>query len=263
MVIYRKQPGYILKYSRYVFIILMALIPFLALNKTACAETIIQDDAEIISSDEEKKLQGLCDKILKEYDTSVYIWTDSDISGSSNFTYLMEMFVATHPDKNIIILMVGMCPGDRIYEVQGYGIAEEMVNNKRCGKILDDMHSDMANGNYYSAMQIFCQKSYTYMGRHPRLDNIIFSPVFQFIICLIAGIVPVAIIAYNSGGRTTVNSHTYLDINNSRVIGSFDRYTHTTVKRTAKPRDNDSSGGGSSGGGGGGGSHSSGGGRSF
>ncbi len=263
MVIYRKQPGYILKYSRYVFIILMALIPFLSLNKTACAETIIQDDAEIISSDEEKKLQGLCDKILKEYDTSVYIWTDSDISGSSNFTYLMEMFVATHPDKNIIILMVGMCPGDRIYEVQGYGIAEEMVNNKRCGKILDDMHSDMANGNYYSAMQIFCQKSYTYMGRHPRLDSIIFSPVFQFIICLIAGIVPVAIIAYNSGGRTTVNSHTYLDINNSRVIGSFDRYTHTTVKRTAKPRDNDSSGGGSSGGGGGGGSHSSGGGRSF
>ena len=228
----------------------MVLIPFLALNKTACAETIIQDDAEIISSDEEKKLQGLCDKILKEYDTSVYIWTDSDISGSSNFTYSMEMFVATHPDKNIIILMVGMCPGDRIYEVQGYGIAEEMVNNKRCGKILDDMHSDMANGNYYSAMQIFCQKSYTYMGRHPRLDNIIFSPVFQFIICLIAGIVPVAIIAYNSGGRTTVNSHTYLDINNSRVIGSFDRYTHTTVKRTAKPRDNDSSGGSSSGGGG-------------
>ena len=262
MVIYRKRPGYILKYSRYVFIILMALIPFLTLNKTACAETIIQDDAEIISSDEEKKLQGLCDKILKEYDTSVYIWTDSDISGSSNFTYSMEMFVATHPDKNIIILMVGMCPGDRIYEVQGYGIAEEMVNNKRCGKILDDMHSDMADGNYYSAMQTFCKKSYTYMGRHPRLDNIIFSPVFQFIICLIAGIVPVAIIAYNSGGRTTVNSHTYLDINNSRVIGSFDRYTHTTVKRTAKPRDNGSSGGGSSGGGGGG-SHSSGGGRSF
>lgn len=241
----------------------MALIPFLTLNKTACAETIIQDDAEIISSDEEKKLQGLCDKILKEYDTSVYIWTDSDISGSSNFTYSMEMFVATHPDKNIIILMVGMCPGDRIYEVQGYGIAEEMVNNKRCGKILDDMHSDMADGNYYSAMQTFCKKSYTYMGRHPRLDSIIFSPVFQFIICLIAGIVPVAIIAYNSGGRTTVNSHTYLDINNSRVIGSFDRYTHTTVKRTAKPRDNDSSGGSSSGGGGGGGSHSSGGGRSF
>jgi len=99
------------------------------------------------------------------------------------------------------------------------------------------------------------------MGRHPRFDSIIFSPVFQLIICLIAGIAPVGVIAYNSGGRTTTNSHTYLDINNSRIIGSFDRYTHTTVKRTPKPRDNGSSG--SSGSGGGGGSHSSGGGRSF
>lgn len=240
----------------------MAIIPFLAGCKTAGAETIIQDDAEIISSGEEEKLQALCDKILKEYDTSVYIWTDSGISGSSNFGYAMEQFVAMYPEKDVIILMVGMYPGDRIYEVQGYGIAQEMINNKRCGKILDDMHSDMADGNYYSAMQTFCEKSYKYMGRHPRFDSIVFSPVFQFVICLIAGIVPVAVIAYNSGGRTTVNSHTYLDINNSRVIGSFDRYTHTTVKRTPKPHDNDSSGGGSSGGGGGV-SHSSGGGRSF
>ncbi len=261
MVIRRKQTGYILKYLKYIFIISIAIIPFLAAYKAAYAKTIIQDDADIISTDEEKKLQGLCDKILNEYNTSVYIWTDSDISGSSSFGYAMEQFVATYPEKNVIILMVGMHPGDRIYEVQGYGIAQEMINNKRCGKILDEMHSDMADGNYYSAMQTFCEKSYTYMGRHPRFDSIIFSPVFQLIICLIAGIAPVVVIAYNSGGRTTTNSHTYLDINNSRIIGSFDRYTHTTVKRTPKPRDN--GGSGSSGSGGGGGSHSSGGGRSF
>ncbi|MCI9080209.1 MAG: TPM domain-containing protein [Lachnospiraceae bacterium] len=260
MVIYRKQPGYI-KFLKYTFIFLITLIPFLTAYKTADAETIIQDDAEIISSGEEKKLQDLCDKILKDYDTSVYIWTDNDISGGSNYGYAMEMFVATHPQKNVIILMVGMHPGDRIYEIQGYGIAQEMINNKRCGKILDKMHDDMVDGNYYSAMQVFCKESRTYMGRHPRLDSIIFSPVFQFVICLIAGIIPVAVIAYNSGGRTTTNSHTYLDVNNSKVIGSFDKYTHTTVKRTPKPHDNSTSGGGSSGGGGG--SHSSGGGRSF
>lgn len=260
MVICRKQPGYILKYLRYAFIILIALAPFLTVYKTADAETIIQDDAEIISSGEEEKLHSLCNKILKEYNTSVYIWTDSETSGSSNFGYAMEQFVATYPEKDVIILLVGMHPGDRIYEVQGYGKAQEMINNKRCGKILDAMYNDMADGNYYSAIQTFCKKSYTYMGRHPKLDNIIFSPVFQSVICLIAGIIPVAVIAYNSGGRTTTNSHTYLDINNSRVIGSFDRYTHTTVTRTPKPRDNGSSGGGS---GGGGSSHSSGGGRSF
>ena len=261
MVICRKKPDCILKYLKYAFIYLMALAPFLTIYKTADAETIIQDDADIISSGDEKKLHSLCDKILKEYNTSVYIWTDRETSGSSNFGYAMEQFVGKYPESDVIILLVGMHPDDRIYEVQGYGKAQEMINNKRCGEILDDMYNDMADGNYYSAMQVFCKKSYKYMGRHPKFDSIIFSPLFQLVICLIAGIIPVALISYNSGGRTVTNSHTYLDINNSRVIGSFDRYTHTTVKRTPKPRDNGSSGG--SAGGGGGSSHSSGGGRSF
>lgn len=262
MVICRKKTDYILHFFKITFIVLMALAPFLTIYKTADAETIIQDDADIISSSEEKKLHSLCDKILKEYNTSVYIWTDSETSGSSNFGYAMEQFVEKYPENNVIILLVGMQPGDRIYEVQGYGKAQEMINDKRCGKILDDMYNDMADGDYYSAMQVFCKKSYTYMGSHPKFDSIIFSPLFQFVICLFAGIIPVAVIAYNSGGRTSTDSHTYLDINNSRVIGSFDRYTHTTVKRTPKPRD-DGGSGGDTGGGDGGSSHSSGGGRSF
>lgn len=257
MVTYSRHYKYRIKY---ILILFMAFIPFLSVYRTAGAETIIQDDAGIISDSEEKELNNLCSKIFKKYNTSVYIWTDSDISGSDDFGYMMEQFVAAEADKNVIILMIGMHPGDRIYEVQGYGTAQEMVNNKRCSKILDDMYDDMADGNYYSAIQTFCNQSYTYMGKPPKLDSIIFSPLFQLVICLIAGIVPVAIIAYNSGGRTTTGSHTYLDRNNSRIIGSFDRYTHTTVKRTHKPQNNSSHGGG---GGGGGSSHSSGGGRSF
>lgn len=255
MVAYSRHCKYRIKY---ILIFFMAFIPFLSLYRTADARTIIQDDAGIIPESGEKELGNLCDKILKEYNTSVYIWTDNDISGSDDFGYMMEQFVAAGADKNVIILMIGMHPGDRIYEVQGYGTAQEMVNDKRCSKILDYMYDDMADGNYYSAIKTFCNQSYTYMGKPPRLDNIIFSPVFQLVICLIAGIVPVIIIAYNSGGRTAADSHTYLDRNNSRIIGSFDRYTHTTVKRTHKPQNNSHSGGG-----GGGSSHSSGGGRSF
>ncbi len=258
MVTYRKHRKYIIKY---ILVFFMAFTTFLSAYRTAGAETIIQDDAGIISGSEEKELNSLCDKIFKEYNTSVYIWTDSNISGSGNFGYMMEQFVATKPDKNVIILLVGMHPGDRIYEVQGYGTAQEMLNDKRCSKILDYMYDDMAGGNYYSAIQTFCNQSYKYMGKPPMLDSIIFSPIFQLLICLIAGIIPVVITAYNSGGRTTTGSHTYLDRNNSRIIGSFDRYTHTTVKRTHKPQNNSSHGGG--GGGGGSSSHSSGGGRSF
>lgn len=247
----------LVKYN--IFLILVLFATYILIHNTASAETIIQDDAEILSSSEETELQSLCNKIDKEYNTSVYIWTDNNISGSDDFGSIMEQFVASQPNKDVIILMVGMYPGDRIYEVQGYGTAQDMLTNKRCSKILDYMYNDMADGNYYDAVKTFCQKSYKYMGRQPKLDNIIFSPLLQLVICLLAGIITISVIAYNSGGRTTINSNTYLDMNNSRVIGSFDRYTHTTVTRTPKPKNNTSS----TGGGGGGASHSSGGGRSF
>lgn len=246
----------LLKYN--IFLVMFLFITYIPVHSTASAETIIQDDAGILSPDKEPELQNLCDNIYKEYNTSVYIWTDNNISGSDNFGSLMEQFVASQSNKDVIILMIGMYPGDRIYEIQGYGNAQNMLTDKRCSKILDYMYNDMADGNYYDAVKTFCQKSYKYMGKPPKLDNIIFSPVFQLVICLVAGIVTVSVIAYNSGGRTTTNSNTYLDMNNSRVIGSFDRYTHTTVTRTPKPKNNTNSSSG-----GGGSSHSSGGGRSF
>lgn len=252
--------AYIKNINRYIFILSVILFSCLAPFITADAETLIQDDADIISSSEEKNLHNLCDKILKEYDTSVYIWTDPFISGSMNFGYKMEQFVSVRQETDVILLMIGMCPGDRIYEIHGYGTAQYMITDKRCGKILDYMHSDMADGKYYSAIEKFCNKSYEYMGKSPKLDSMIFSPIIQLILCLIIGILPIAIMVHNSGGRMTADSRTYLDKNNSGVIGRFDRYTYTTVKRTPKPKQTNSNGSGSSGGGR---SHSSGGGRSF
>ena len=117
----------LLKYNIFLFFVLF--ITYIPVHSTASAETIIQDDAGILSSGEEPELKSLCDKIYKEYNTSVYIWTDNSISGSDDFGSIMEQFVASHSNKDVIILMVGMYPGDRIYEIQGYGTAQEMLTN--------------------------------------------------------------------------------------------------------------------------------------
>lgn len=247
---------------RYIYKYTLVLFFCIAAGRAASAETIIQDDAGIIADSKEIEMQNLCDRIYKKYSTSVYIWTSPNISGSMDFGYEMEQFVLAHKNTDVIILMIGMYPGDRIYEIQGYGVAQDMLTDKRCSKILDYMYDDMADGQYYSAIEKFCNRAYTYMGKPPKLDSLIFSPLIQLILCLVVAIVSVALAAYNSGGHTTTNSHTYLDKNNSRVIGRFDRYTHTTVTRRPKPKPQSGSGGGSSGRSGGS-SHSSGGGRSF
>lgn len=244
------------------FIISTLLVSVTFLPKQASAETIIQDDAGIFSDNAKAQYKTICDNIYKTYDTSLYIWTDSNISGSDNYSYMMEQYVEEHPadGNNIVILLIGMQPNDRIYEVQGYGTAQNMVNNSRAEKLLDDMYNDMKNGNYDDAGMIFCKHTEAYMKKNPKFDSIIFNSLLQLAVCFVIAASVIGFTAYNSGGRMTTNSHTYLDNANSGIIGSFDRYTHTTTKRTPKPRDTGSSGGGSSGGSS---SHSSGGGRSF
>lgn len=246
-----------IKYThKYIFVLILTVLSCLAIYSRADAKTLIKDDAEIISSSEEDKLNSLCNRIFKEYNTSVYIWTDSNISGSMDFGYEMEQFVSAQHENDVIILMIGMHPNDRIYEIQGYGTAKDMLTDKRCNKILDSMHSNMVNEDYYAAIEKFCNMAYTYMGKSPKLDSLLFSSIVQFILCFLIGIISVALAAHNSGMNVTTNSRTYLDKNNSRVIGRFDRYTHTTVKRTAKPKAQSNSSSESS-------NHSSGGGRSF
>ncbi len=247
---------YIYRYTFWLFVVVFLCM---TAGKIASADTLIQDDAGIIADDKQDGLRILCDKIYKEYNTSVYIWTAPNISGSMDFGYEMEQFVLAHKNTNVIILMIGMYSGDRIYEIQGYGTAKNMITDKRCNKILDYMYDDMADEQYYSAIEKFCNRAYTYMGKPPKFDSLIFSSLIQFILCLVLAIVSVALAAYSSSGHTTTNSRTYLDKNNSKVIGRFDRYTHTTVTRRPKPKSQSASGSVQSGSS----SHSSGGGRSF
>ena len=61
----------LLKYNIFLFFVLF--ITYIPVHSTASAETIIQDDAGILSPNKEPEIQSLCDKIYKEYNTSVYI----------------------------------------------------------------------------------------------------------------------------------------------------------------------------------------------
>ncbi|MNC75575.1 hypothetical protein D3C75_1271320 [compost metagenome] len=65
---------------------------------------------------------------------------------------------------------------------------------------------------------------------------------------VIGGIV-VGIMAYNSGGRVTVNRATYEDSGASSVVDRGDRYIRTTVTKTKIEKNNNNGGGGGGGGG--------------
>ncbi len=169
---------------------------------------------------------------------------------------MMEDFVAKYNNGNIVILLVGMKSGDRVYEIQGYGTAMDFMNNERCNKVMDAMYDDLHDGNYYASIHTFCTKTSSFLEKNPKFDSIMFSPLAQAGASLLIAVIVIGIFVMGSKGRMTAGARNYIDLSHSSVIGSFDRYTHTTVVRRQKPKDDDS--GSSSGS-----SHSSGGGRSF
>jgi uncharacterized protein len=75
---------------------------------------------------------------------------------------------------------------------------------------------------------------------------------------LVIGAVAVGIMAFNAGGRMTVNGNSYIDPNHSGLIGRSDDYIRTQVTRVHKPQNNSNNnfGGGSGGISSGGSSHS-------
>lgn len=76
------------------------------------------------------------------------------------------------------------------------------------------------------------------------VDSILTNVWFQLLISLVIGGIVVGVMAYNSGGKITVGSSTYMDQNHSGLIGRRDTYLHTHVTRVRRPQNNTPKGGG-------------------
>lgn len=293
MSIYCKKIGANLCLGLFLF-----LISFLTIDISVYAETekqYVHDKASLFSTEEIESLESTASVISEEYNTSIYILTDVNSQGLSRKTY-MQNFADAEMVTNSTILFINIDPDNRGVEIQGYGEDEYRISNPRVESILDYIRSYLTDGQYYVAATVFLEETEYYLKTDPDIysdssvssdsnyadsdkyyrkeqrkeavENSIFSNIIVQILisCGIAGIA-VFIMAYNSGGRNTVNERTYLDSNRSRVVGRRDQYIRTNTTRVRKPQNNSSSGGGSHGGGGGGvssgGRSHSGGGRSF
>lgn len=223
----------------------------------ADAATIIQDDAEIFTEGEKTELTSQADALEQTYKTSVYIVTNPTLSMSDNYSGAAEDFVAAQGEDDAVILIIGMCPGDRVFEIQGYGIAQEYINNTRANRIATAMEDEMRAGKYYAACSYFIQRSVRSLKYKPMFDSLVFNSLAQLLFCILVSVLLLFITIKNYGAKVTTNDRTYLDASASHLIGHFDRFIRTSVTRTRKSSSNSGSGGG------GGGGHSSSGGHSF
>lgn len=277
---------------------MMALLLLATPGFTVQAESVNQkqfvfDYAGLLTDQEVTQLESLADELGAESDTAFLIITANGTDGKDIVDYVGDFYDENAPGYdqpygNTAILAIDMEERD-IY-LAGFKKAELYLNDQRLDVIRESITPALSDENFYAAFSEFISSSHSYMGIEPETssdnpgsypdddggyqnydedynyyaggnpsDNIFFQLWFQLIVSFIVGGAVVGILAYNSGGRVTVSSRTYMNSNSSKVLHQHDRYLRKTVTRVKKPTNNNNNSGGFTGGGGitgGGHSHS-------
>ncbi|MBT2764494.1 TPM domain-containing protein [Paenibacillus sp. ISL-20] len=232
--------------------------------KAADDKPLIFDEANLLSPEERDELNAMANEYGAERETDFMILTVGRVENDDYETWTENFYDEYAPgyDRrhgNTVILTIVLDTHD--VHLEGYYKAEKYLDSGRLLKIQNKITPDLSRGNYKQAFEKYIKTAHRYMGFEPDMnpDNILFNLWFQLGSAAAIGAIAVGVMAYRSGGRVTVNSHTYEDTSTSGILNQQDRYVRTTVTKQKIER-NTSSGSGGGGGGGvssGGHSHSS------
>lgn len=245
------------------FLLLVVPVPIMAAAMEE--KTLIYDDAKLLTPEQYHELNTMANQYGAKRETDIIILTSNN-DQNVDVQKMTENFYDEHgpgydkPHGNAVILTLDMKNRD-VY-LAGFYKAEQFLSDGRLDKIRGKITSALSSGNYKQAFENYIKTSYKYMGVKPGVDpdNVLFDIWFQLGGALAIGGIVVGIMASRSGGRVTVNQHTYEDASSSGILDRQDQYIRTTVTKhkIEKSSGRSSGGGGFTGGGGGttGGGHS-------
>lgn len=259
----------------------IAFSPVHVASASEASDTTVQhiyDKANLLSSDELSELEEQCTTYGEDAGIEIMILTHDDSSAAYAEDYI-EDFEDQLPVGDRVYLLIDMYNRDVF--IEGYGKAETYIHSKRIDVILDEIAPYLSDGYYYDACLTYIKSSAAYMkddselnydhnynkkpqssdpntpnydptwpsdrnysrnNSYDEVTSIITNVWVQLIIAIIIGVVTVAIMAYNSGGKMTAGSNNYIDQGHSGLIGRRDDYIRTTVTRVRRPQNNNTSG---------------------
>jgi len=252
------RPTRLIRLTRLILPLLavLLLLGFGQPGTAAAAETkkLVYDEAGLLTQEEYNELNAMANEYGAERETDIIIYTSPNEAGADVMRMTEDFYDELGPgyDKqhgNAVILTLDM--NNREVYLAGFYKAEDYLDDGRLDKIRNKITPSLSDGNYEQAFATYIKTAHDYMGYRPGVnpDNILFKLWFQAAVAItIAGAV-VGMMAYQSGGRVTVQRQTYEDGGTSGVLDHRDQYIRTTVTRHKIEKS--SSGGGDGGGGGG------------
>lgn len=221
----------------------------------------VQDDAGLLSDQEEDALESQCTQVFQKYDTGIYIVTTPDFGGGDIKEWQREVFseydLGAGSDGSGVMLAVSMA--ERDWGLVGFGAAQEAFTTYGRERLAEKILDDLSDGDFYGAFSRYisiaddyllaAQEGSPYSEKHRYGEGFRIPLIIGVSFLLSLGVSVCVVMSWKKGMNTRVRQNGAMDYLKS---GSFylseqsDLFLYHTVSRTRKPQENSS---GSSGGG--------------
>ena len=214
------------------------------------------DDAGLLTDSEIEKLSERLDSISEEHKVDFVIMTviDSSVYEIENYmrSICLDYGYGYGDTNDCVMVMVNL--GTRKFRVVSYGLAAEAISIDSCDDIEIEMESDLSNGDYYDAFEIFIKESEYLINGHINgfpfklAQNLLISIGIGLVVALIATLVMKSQLK-SVKEQKTANLYTRHGSMNLRVQNDLFLYSTVTRVKIQKTSSGSSSGGSRGGGG--------------
>lgn len=247
--------GFGIRMARLLLLFLLAVAVFPP-SAALAEKTLIYDHAGLLTAEQEAALAERAHALGARRETDFLIITLNGTGGKDIVEYVADFYDETapgydQPHGNAAILAIDL--RERDVFLAGFKKAEIRLDDGRLDKIRMKITPYLSNGQYFEAFTRYLELAHDYIGFRPGVnpDSVFFKTWFQLAFSLGLAAVIVGLMAYRSGGRVTINAHTYMDKGRSRIVSRSDVFVNKKVTRRKIERSSSGGGGGFGGGGGG------------
>lgn len=220
----------------------------------------VQDDAGLLTAEEEEELEAECGRLLQEHGTGVYIITTPDFGGGDIKDWQRQIFsqynLGAESAGSGVMLAISMA--ERDWGLVGFGAAQETFSTyarERLGSLILD---DLSDGEFYQAFSgylsiaddclLAAEEGNPYTEQHRYREGWRFPVIFGVSFLLSLGISAAIVLVWKKQMNTRVRQDgamEYLKAGSFYLTNQSDLFLYHTVSRTQRPKQDSSGGGGS------------------
>lgn len=224
-------------------LLVLVLVLSMAVSVSAATDAFVYDDAGLLTEAEWVDLSTRLAQLSETYNAQIVVVTIPSAEGNDPEAiveyFYDNMGIGYGEDLDGVLLLVCMDP--REYRILSNGYCGTAISTGAIDDIGNDIVSDLTDGDYAEAFGGFADKCEYYLDGH--LNGFSFNFGMNLMIALMVGLVAGLITAKSLKGQLkTVHkkneAKSYIKAGSMNLQTQNDVFLYRDVRRTPKPKDN-------------------------